>query len=159
MIAQATWRLPMRKPFALQPVLDLMQTRADDATRRLAQLIAAERNAREKLTMLQQYRDEYADRFRQSARNGLGQHEWRNYQEFLDRLDEAIQQQRTAVDQQEQHTALGQKHWQQQRTRLKAFDTLSQRHDQTEMRSEQKREQKEQDEFSSRRSTGKDQAP
>lgn len=148
----------MHKPFALQPVLDLMQTRADDATRRLAQLIAAEQNAKEKLAMLQQYRDEYADRFRQSARNGLSRQEWHNYQEFLDRLDEAIQQQQTAVHQQERHTALGQQHWQQQRTRLKAFDTLSQRHDQNEMRSEQRREQKEQDEFSSRRTADKDPA-
>ena len=51
------------KPFALQAVLDLMQTRADDATRQLARLIAAERSAKEKLQMLQHYRDEYANRF------------------------------------------------------------------------------------------------
>lgn len=146
----------MSKPFALQSVLDLMQTRADDATRRLAQLIAAERDAKAKLAMLQQYRDEYADRFRQSARNGLSQREWHNYQEFLNRLDEAIGQQNHAVGQQEQRTALGQTHWQQQRTRLKAFDTLSQRHFFSEARREQKREQKEQDEFSSQRSRDKD---
>ena len=36
----------MSKPFALQIVLDLMQTRADEATRKLARLIANERDAR-----------------------------------------------------------------------------------------------------------------
>lgn len=141
----------MTKPFALQPILELMQSRTDDATRRLAVLIAAERDAKSKLEMLQQYRDEYAARFRSAAQNGLGQREWRNYQEFLDRLDEAIGHQRGAVLQQEKHTAAGQTEWQQQRTKLKAFDTLSQRHHASEMALDQKREQKIQDDFAARR--------
>ncbi len=57
----------MVKPFSLQTVLELMQVRADDATQRLARLIANERDAKNKLDMLQQYRDEYAARFRQAA--------------------------------------------------------------------------------------------
>jgi len=142
----------MTKPFSLQPILELMQTRADDATRRLANLIAAERDAQSKLEMLQQYRDEYATRFRQAAQNGLGQREWHNYQEFLNRLDEAIDQQRRVVGVQVKNTAAGQTPWQQQRTKLKAFDTLSERHHASELSIELRREQKTQDEFASRRS-------
>ena len=138
------------KPFALQTVLDLMQTRTDDATRRLAQLITMENDARSKFTMLQQYRDEYASRFRLAAQNGIGQREWHNYQEFLNRLDEAIDQQGQAVGVQERHTAAGQVKWQEQRTKLKAFDTLSQRHQAGEVALELRREQKVQDEFASR---------
>lgn len=141
----------MTKPFALQPILELMQTRADDATRRLATLIAAEQDARSKLQMLQEYRDEYAGRFRAAAQNGLGQREWRNYQEFLDRLDEAVGHQRDAVRRQEQQTAAGQSDWQQQRKKLKAFETLSHRHNVSEMARDQKRDQKVQDEFAARR--------
>jgi flagellar FliJ protein len=144
------------KPFSLQSVLDLMQTRTDDATRRLANLIASENNARNKFEMLQQYRDEYACRFRQAAENGISQREWHNYQEFLNRLDEAIASQGQTVSQQEQNTKAGQAHWQQQRVKLKAFDTLSQRHETNELKLEVKREQKIQDEFASRRKTGKD---
>jgi flagellar FliJ protein len=139
------------KPFTLQPILELMQTRADEATRRLARLIAAEQDARSKLQMLQQYRDEYAARFRDAARNGLAQREWRNYQAFLDRLDEAIGQQGKAVNQQIQHTLAGQNEWQAHRTRLKAFDTLSERHRASELAEENRREQKLQDEFATRR--------
>lgn len=138
------------KPFALQTVLDLMQTRTDDATRRLAQLISMEKDARSKFEMLQQYRDEYASRFRQAAQNGIGQREWRNYQEFLNRLDEAVAQQGLTVGLQERHTAAGQAQWQQQRTKLKAFDTLSQRHEASELALELRREQKIQDEFAAR---------
>ena len=79
----------MTKPFSLQTVLDLMHNRADEATRNLARLIANERDAKSKLEMLQNYRDEYAARFRQAAQNGLGQREWQNFQQFIDRLDEA----------------------------------------------------------------------
>jgi flagellar FliJ protein len=144
------------KPFSLQPVLDLMQTRTDDATRRLATLIASENDARSKLEMLQQYRDEYANRFRQAAENGISQREWHNYQEFLNRLDEAIDSQIKAVKQQEKNTEAGQAHWQQQRVKLKAFDTLSQRHVTNEIKLDVKREQKIQDEFAARNSTEKD---
>lgn len=140
----------MTKPFSLQTVLELMQTRADEATQRLARLIASERDAKNKLEMLQQYRDEYATRFRQAAQNGISQREWRNYQEFLNRLDDAIDSQRRTVEQQVQNTLAGQTNWQQQRTRLKAFDTLSERHFANENARELKREQKTQDEFASR---------
>ena len=140
----------MAKPFSLQTVLELMQTRADEATQQLARLIANERDARNKLAMLQQYRDEYATRFRQAAQNGLSPREWHNYQEFLNRLDEAIAAQNQTVTQQARNTANGQVHWQQQRKKLKAFDTLSERHQARENAREQRQDQKVQDEFALR---------
>ena len=140
----------MTKPFSLQTVLDLMQTRADEATQQLARLIANERDAREKLTMLQQYRDEYANRFRQAAQKGLSPREWSNYQAFLDRLDEAVAVQTKAVAQQAKNTEAGQAQWQRQQKKLKAIDTLSDRHFAHEEAQEQRREQKQQDEFATR---------
>ena len=141
----------MAKPFSLQTVLELMQTRADEATRRLARLIAAEQDARSKLQMLQQYRDDYAARFRDAARNGLAPHEWRNYQAFLDRLDEAIEMQGKVVTQQEKNTFAGQLHWKQQQKKLKAMDTLSERHFARENALALRSEQKMQDEHAIRR--------
>jgi len=140
----------MTKPFALQTVLELMQVRADDATQNLARLIANEHDAKSKLELLQQYRDEYATRFQHAAKNGISPREWHNYQEFLNRLDEAIDTQRKMVAQQVQNTAAGQALWQQQRTKLKAFDTLSERHFANENAQQLKREQKTQDEFAAR---------
>jgi flagellar FliJ protein len=140
----------MAKPFALQPVLELMQDRADEATQLLAKLIASERDANAKLEMLRQYRDEYAARFRAAGQNGLTQREWRNYQDFLDRLDEAIVAQAQAVSVQAQKTLAGQANWQQQRRRLEAFNTLSDRHFAGQETARVRREQKTQDEFSAR---------
>jgi len=140
----------MVKPFSLQTVLELMQVRADEATNRLARLIANERDAKNKLQMLRQYRDEYATRFQHAAQNGLSPAEWHNYQEFLNRLDAAIESQNQAVNQEIRNTANGQQDWQQQRKKLKAFDTLSERHFASEEAIQNRRDQKTQDEFAAR---------
>ncbi len=141
----------MARPFSLQPLLDVMQTRADEATRRLGQLIAAEQNQRSRLQMLEQYRDEYAQRLREASAGGVTRLILRNYQDFLSRIEEAISQQRIVVDNSERSTRAGQDHWREQNTRLKAIDTLSQRHDARERYREGRQEQKLLDEFSTRK--------
>ena len=47
----------MTRPFPLQTVLELMQERADEATRNLARLIASEKDAKARLELLLGYRD------------------------------------------------------------------------------------------------------
>ena len=141
----------MSRPFSLQPLLEIMQTRADDASRALGKLIAAEQDAKARLVMLEQYRSEYADQMRTATLQGLTPLALRNYQDFLGRIDQAINQQRSAVQQSAQQTLSGQENWRQQNQRLKAIDTLSQRHDLRERHRENKQEQKLLDEFTTRR--------
>jgi flagellar FliJ protein len=141
----------MPQPFSLQPLLEIMQTRTDEATRRLGQLIAAEQNQRSRLQMLEQYREEYAQRLREATAEGVTRLILRNYQDFLARIDEAISQQRIVVGNSENSTRAGQNHWREQSPRLKAIDTLSQRHDARERYRENRQEQKLQDEFSTRK--------
>ncbi len=128
-----------------------MQTRTDEATRTLGKLIAAEQSQRSRLQMLEQYREEYAQRLRENIAQGITRLVMLNYQDFLARIDEAIEQQRQAVRTSEQSTRAGQEHWQRQNKQLKAIDTLSQRHDARERYRENKQEQKLQDEFSTRK--------
>lgn len=137
--------------FSLQPLLEIMQNRADEATRRLGQLIAAEQNQRSRLDMLENYRNEYAQRLREVTSQGITPLALRNYQDFLARIDDAIAQQRLAVEASVGNTKAGQAHWQTQNRKLKAIDTLSERHDARERLRENKQEQKLQDEFSTRR--------
>lgn len=140
----------MTRPFSLQPLLELMQNRADEATRRLGQLIAAEQDAKTRLQMLEQYRSEYAERMREAGAQGLTPMALRNFQEFLARIDQAITQQAAVVKHTEIQTAHGQQHWQTQNKRLKAIDTLAVRHDARERHREGKQEQKLLDEFTTR---------
>ena len=141
----------MTQAFSLQPLLELMQTRTDEATRQLGKLIAAEQNAKSRLLMLEQYREEYAQRLREATAQGITRLVLHNYQDFLARIDQAIAQQSNAVRQSEQSTAIGQNHWKEQNKKLKAIDTLSLRHDARERQRYGKLEQKLQDEFSSRK--------
>lgn len=141
----------MTQAFSLQPLLEIMQTRADEATRKLGQLIAAEQNQRSRLQMLEQYRDEYAQRMLDATADGITRLILLNYQAFLARIDEAVAQQRSAVENSERNTKAGKDQWQDQNKKLKAIDTLSLRHDARERYRENKQEQKLQDEFSSRK--------
>jgi len=136
------------KSFPLQPLLDLSNARMDDAARRLGELMSSEQEVEKTLDLLIQYRDEYENRFREAAKNGMARDEWGNYQSFLGRLDEAIAQQRTVVEASKQRTVAGQSAWLDTRNRVKAFDALSQRHHANEVRVEARSEQRTQDEHS-----------
>ena len=138
------------KAFPLQSLLDLSQTRMDDAARKLGQLLASEQEVEKTLALLEQYREEYETRFRQAAQSGLTRDEWGNYQSFLGRLDEAIAQQRALVATSKQRTVDGQREWLDKRNRAKAFDTLSQRHKANEAHGEAKTEQRAQDEHATK---------
>lgn len=98
------------------------------------------------MALLVQYRDEYHSRFLAAARDGLRPDQWRNYQSFLERLDDAIGQAKAMVAQSQQLTAAGQQDWLHKRGRVKAFDTLAQRHQAREHYAEARQEQKSLDE-------------
>lgn len=142
----------MSTNFHLQPLLDLARTRTDDAARELGELLAAERSVEEKLSLLENYRNEYQQRFADAAREGLTPDAWRNFSAFIVRLDEAVAAQRQLVEQSRARTAEGQQVWMEQRNKLKAFDTLSRRHQNLVARMEAKQEQKMSDEHAARRS-------
>ena len=140
----------MVKPFPLQILLELSQLRMDDAAKRLGVLLAGEQEAGARLILLQQYRKEYSERFVEAAQNGIGRDAWSNYQSFLARLDDAIMQALAMVAQSRQRTEDGQREWVAKRGRVKAFDTLSQRHRSREQSDENRKEQKTQDEQAAR---------
>lgn len=141
----------MANKFSLQPLLELMQTRTDEATRQLGHLIAAEQSARSRLQMLEDYRADYALKLREACTQGLTPMALRNYQDFLARIDEAISQQTLAVRHSEQNTAHGQENWKEQNKRLKAIDTLSHRHDERNKVLDNRQQQKLQEEHTTRK--------
>lgn len=136
--------------FPLKPLLDLANTRMDEAARKLGELISGEHECARKLELLENYRAEYQQRFEEAARNGIGPDAWRNFSAFLARIDEAIAVQRGAVAQSRQATAGGQQAWLDQRNKVKAFDTLSQRHQAAQTKREQRDEQRQSDDHAAK---------
>ena len=140
----------MSKPSPIQSLLELANSRVDEATRRLGELLNSQRSADDKLQLLQQYRSEYRERYLEAAKNGIDPAAIRNYSNFIGRLDDAIAQQQKMLDHQKSMTQLGQEKWASERNRMKAFDTLSQREQKTIQRKESRQEQLSSDEHSAK---------
>ncbi len=140
----------MAREFPLQTLLDLSHLKLEEATRRLGELIAGEKEASKRLTLLTDYREEYQARFLDAARSGITQDQWRNYQAFLTKLESAIGQAREIVEQSRARTQAGQRDWVDKRSQVKTYDTLSERHAARERYAEGKQEQKVQDEHAAR---------
>jgi len=117
----------MVKRFHLAPLQELSNLRLEQATQQLGQLISGERQASQRLELLVQYRNEYQVQFLEAAARGLDPQRWRNYSQFLAKIDDAIEQARAQVAAARQRTAAGQKNWHDKRGKVKAFDTLAQR--------------------------------
>lgn len=112
---------------AIQTLIELSQGRMDDAAKRLGRLLASGQAHEQKLQLLIQYREEYRERFRAAAHDGIGPDAWRNYAGFLARLDEAVDEQENIVAHARNQVAAGQRAWVDERNRKKAFDTLAER--------------------------------
>jgi flagellar FliJ protein len=140
----------MSKNFPLQSLLDLSQTRMDDAAKRLAALLANEQEGARRLELLKEYRAEYERRFVAAAQAGLSPREWQNYQGFLGRLDEAVAQQQAQLEASRNRTQEGQKQWVEERNKVRAFDALADRHQAGLARREAKTEQRASDEHAAK---------
>lgn len=137
----------MSKPFPLQTLLDLAQQRSDAAATQLCVVNGHDRDMQKRLQLLLEYRDEYTARLARIAQTGMHSLGWRNYREFIDKIDAAIEQQRELAATAKREVETGQLHWHAQRRRLKSFETLSERHRSAENKTEARQEQKEQDDL------------
>jgi flagellar protein FliJ len=134
------------KKFPLQVLHDLAQNRSDEATRQLGSVMSEEQAMQNKLNLLLKYRDDYQEKFRAAIKHGMDRAGWRNYQDFLDKLEAAIEQQRAALALSQQATAVAKEQWRERQSRLKAFGALSEQHQKREQKHADQIEQREQDE-------------
>ena len=140
----------MVKKFSLQPLVDLAQQQNEAAARKFGQLNQMQQAAQAKLETLLQYRKDYQVRFQNAARNGMNQSDLCNFQDFLLRLDEAIEQQRNANQYAIAQMEVGRNELQEAQRKMKSFDTLAQRHIASEKKRAEKLEQRQQDEHTGR---------
>lgn len=140
----------MIKPFTLQPLVHLAHQRNDAATRKLGQLNQQHHTAQSKLEALQQFRKDYQTQFQEEAKKGMAPADMKNFQDFIDRLDQAIRQQTAAIEKTEAGVQTGRHELMDTTRKMKSFDTLAQRHVDAERKQEAKSEQRLQDEHSGR---------
>jgi len=127
----------------LQPVVDLAEEKAEQATRSLATHQRGLAEAEHQLIELRKYRNEYAE-----MPGGIGVSSLLNRQQFLLKIDMAIVQQLGEVQRREQMLDRAQQQWGEARGRAKALDSVTTKYREQERKSEDRREQEQADERS-----------
>ena len=140
----------MTNKLPLTILIELAQSKTDEAARRLGQLQNAHTSAADKLQMLVEYRQEYLDQMQQQMLGGLSAAQLRNFQNFIATLDGAIAQQRALTLQADARLAHGRTDWQYTKRRLSSFDTLANRAHQQDLIILSKRDQRDSDERAAR---------
>jgi len=135
---------------ALDTLIELATKQSDDAAKRLGKAVRAGDDAQQKLQLLMQYRDDYAARLRSSAATGLTASGYRNFQMFLDKLDDAIASQQRAVQDAQRRVNNERNAWQSSERKRMSYDTLATRAMNAQLLKQARREQKQTDEFAAR---------
>jgi flagellar FliJ protein len=141
----------MGTKFRLKAVHELAQQRNEDAAVQLGSLNSEAAKAQAKLDLLLQYRNEYHARYRAAVKANLHSAGWQNFREFLDKLDQAIEQQRAALDVSREAVQKGRVEWQSTQRDVRAYDTLAERHLRAEADRQKRVDQRVTDEIASRK--------
>ncbi len=127
---------------------------ANDKTEAAAKAMAASQKlleqARLKLQQLDGYIGEYRRQRVVKAAGGLSAAQWDDYQQFLERLSDALKLQQNEVSEREIEVERLRARWLDERQRLKAFETLHQQEQARALLRQAKIEQKLSDELAGR---------
>ncbi|MFI4939750.1 MAG: flagellar export protein FliJ [Burkholderiales bacterium] len=140
----------MATPSALQTLIELATSASDEAAKRLGQALRATEKAEKKLALLHQYRDDYAKQFQAKMEQGLSSSNYRNFQAFIVKLDEAITGQQQQVQEAKGGVAVEKGAWQASERKRMSYDTLANREEKKEQHRENKKDQKLNDEHAAR---------
>ncbi|MBB6186247.1 flagellar export protein FliJ [Rhodanobacter sp. MP7CTX1] len=130
----------------LQPAVEQAQRREQDALQRLAGQQRRTAYVQQQLDDLERYRREYS-----LSAGGLTVSALLNRQQFVDRIDQAITQQKREVERQRRVTETARVQWLQTHARERALDSVVERFRTQEQQSEQRQEQAEMDEHTQNR--------
>lgn len=135
---------------AINMLIELATKECDHAAQELGKAIRFADETEKKLTLLLQYRDDYTSRLQSNQAQGLSIEGYRNFQLFLDKLEQAIVGQQQIVMDSHRRKEETQRAWQAAEHKRVSYDTLAERKRKEEQRKESKRDQKQTDEFATR---------
>jgi flagellar FliJ protein len=135
---------------SLGTLIELATRETDEAAKRLGRYMKNAEDAEQKLKMLVQYRDDYAARFQQSLIAGLTGMGYRNYQLFLDKLEQTIAGQQSAIRDMRVRVERERAAWQASERKRMSYDTLAKRAARADQLQQNKREQRQTDEHAAR---------
>ncbi|CAN7163093.1 flagellar export protein FliJ [Pseudoduganella sp. LjRoot289] len=134
----------------LETLIELARRETDDAAKRLGMALKAVADAEEKLNMLVGYRDEYGKRFEATQQSGITPMAYRNFQAFMEKLDNAIKGQEEVLRHSQRKETQEKSTWQNAERKRMSYSTLNDRAQAQALKVEAKRDQKAMDEHAAR---------
>jgi flagellar FliJ protein len=136
---------------ALTTLIELATKDVDEAAKRLGRAVRAVDDAQQKLTLLSDYRDDYASRFQVTMTNGFTPMAYRNFQGFMDKLEQAIAGQQQVVRDAAWRVEQERNAWRESERKRISYDALCSRAQKAAALKVSRREQKETDEQAARK--------
>ena len=140
----------MQAPSVLDTLQQLASKDVDEAADVLAVANKRLQQARDQLTLLQGYRQDYLDKLSRQLAAGLDAKAYQNFQRFMRMLDQAIAGQQEVVQAAERQAGLDLANWRESHKKKRSYEVLSERSQDKVRRTELKREQKLMDEHAMR---------
>ncbi|MFZ6658638.1 flagellar export protein FliJ [Undibacterium sp. TJN19] len=140
----------MTQKSPITTLIEIAEREVDDAAKLLGKAIRAHEDTEKKLSLLQQYRDDYAQRLQDGASKGLSISQYTNFLSFLEKLDSAIDGQKQVVKDAEHRIVMAKTAWQSTEKKRLSYDTLQTRAQNIVQKKEAKRDQKQTDEMAAR---------
>jgi flagellar FliJ protein len=138
------------KNATLHTLIEIAQKASDDAAKKLGHTIQAKTDAENQLNLLSQYRQDYEDRFKVGTEKGLNVTQFKNFQKFIGKLDQAVDGQKRLIQDAEYKVDIARKLWQEAEKKRLSYQTLKDRNNLIELKNESKRDQKQTDEHATR---------
>jgi flagellar protein FliJ len=137
---------------SIQLLLDLAKDEYETSTRELGAATQKRDKEDQKLTMLQGYLQEYVDRLKYGSEHGISVSNLVNFQGFIAKLEEAIDQQKRTLFMSERALDTAKDQWREANRKMKSFEVLLERRRKAAELAQTRREQREMDAFASRAS-------
>jgi flagellar FliJ protein len=134
----------MTRSKRMQPVVNVTANREREAAQRLGECQQRVQAAEQRLEELTHYREEYTQQFANGG--SLNAARLQDYRLFLDRLNQAVEQQRGILERAHAECAGLRQRWLDLRTRTQALDKVVERYRVEERSDQDRRDQKETDE-------------
>ncbi len=131
----------MKPSQRIKPALELAQERMRTAALKLGDTRCRYEQKQQKLRELECYRDEYMQGLLRKSREGLNVVQMRDYNMFLERLNQAIRQQHRMLEAMKVELEKSAQLWRQEQVRVKALDKVIERKVQAEQREVDRQEQ------------------
>lgn len=133
----------MTRSKRMQPVVEVTLQREREAAKRLSEAQQRLQAAEQRLEELARYRAEYSNQFADGG--SLSAARLRDYRIFLDRLNQAVEQQRGLVARAQQDAESQRQRWLDMHTRVQALGKVVERYRDEERSHHERRLQKESD--------------